>query len=148
MKHYTVYQYTFPDGKIYIGMTGNKIENRRDCGYGHNKRLQAAMKAAGWSKICVSVLATCDTRDEAFRAEREAIAYHNATDPSVGYNISQGGKSTFEGLKHSAQTRKRMSDINIGKTFSSKTIQRMRDPHAKERVPVESYTNGEETAIQ
>lgn len=30
-----VYKYTFPDGKVYIGMTTKSLEERRDSGYQH-----------------------------------------------------------------------------------------------------------------
>ena len=56
MKHYKVYQYCFPDGMLYIGMTKNSIEVRRDQGYQHNPRLRQALRDAGWQKECVHIL--------------------------------------------------------------------------------------------
>ena len=117
-------------------MTGGRIEDRRDNGYAHNLKLKEALRNAGWRRVCVTILANCETRSEAFRREQYEISRHNATDPSVGYNISRGGASTFAGLHHSDETKRRMSAMAIGKVYSAETLRRMREAHAKERIPV------------
>lgn len=46
--NYKIYLYLFPDGKAYVGMTKNSLEERRDMGYQHNKPLQRAIRKYGW----------------------------------------------------------------------------------------------------
>lgn len=87
-----VYMYEFPNGKIYIGMTTKRIEERRDCGYNHNQPLKAAMREYGWKAITKSILAEFDNTEDAFAEEERQIELHDATNPLVGYNISKGGK--------------------------------------------------------
>lgn len=133
---YSVYQYTFPDGMIYIGATKNKVEQRRDQGYQHNKRLQNAMRLAGWKNIEVTILADDLTQEDAFDKEQYFISLFDATNPTVGYNLSKGGKSTYAGLKHTDEYRHKMSNLYKGRTFSEETLKRLKEAHKKERKAV------------
>ena len=36
---YTVYKHTSPSGKVYIGITGKKVEERWEYGYGYRKQV-------------------------------------------------------------------------------------------------------------
>lgn len=132
---YKVYMYTFPDGKIYIGVTKHDLNVRMDNGYSHNANLKAALKC-GWANVKKTILADGLTQSEAFEEEQRCISKFNATDPKIGYNISRGGRSTFAGLKHSEEYKRRMSEMYKGRTYSEETMQRMRDAHAKDRIPV------------
>lgn len=133
---YKVYQYIFPDGKMYIGTTKNSIAIRRDQGYQHNKLLQNAMREVGWQNIKVVILADNLSQSEVFNAEKRFIAEYHSNYPNIGYNISNGGKATYQGLKHTVEYRQRMSDLYKGRSFSEQTLQRMKEAHAKERMPV------------
>ena len=135
-RKYKVYMYTFPDGKVYIGMTKNSVQERRDCGYQHNASLKKAIKECGWRQMAVDILGEYETEREAFEAERIMIAKHQATDPMHGYNISPGGKSTFQGLKHTQEYKDRISRLYKGKQFSPETLAKMKESHKKERKPV------------
>lgn len=136
---YKVYKYTFPDGKIYIGCTSLSIEKRRDNGYAHNKPLQAAIRKVGWRSIKKDIVADNLQKVDAFSLEEEMIRKLDATNPSIGYNISFGGTSTFAGLKHTDEYRKKMSDMYKGKTFSTDTLSRMKAAHEKERKSVDCF---------
>lgn len=142
---YKVYKYTFPNGKIYIGTTGKTIEERRDCGYQHNKELQNAMRTYGWKRVCVDIIGEFNSRDDAFEAEKKAISNFDSTNPQIGYNKSHGGKSTFEGLHHSDEYKEKMSRLYKGKVWSDKSLAKMRTSHKSERKPVvaTNTTNGE-----
>ena len=131
-----VYRYTFPDGKIYIGVTKNSIQYRKDCGYQHNKPLTCAIREAGWQNVRDDILAEADTSDEAFALEQRFIEEQNATDPSHGYNVSKGGKATFMGLKHSAEHRAHMSKILSGIRKSDETRRRCIKAHERESIGV------------
>lgn len=135
---YKVYKYTFPDGKVYIGMTSLTLAERRDCGYQHNPRLQAAMRLYGWAGFSHEVLIDNLAEQEAAEMEQKLIAEYEATNPSKGYNVSLGGKSTFKGLNHSEEHKQRMSEMYRGKQFSNEHIKHLREAHAKERIAVKS----------
>lgn len=133
---YRVYRYTFPDGKIYIGVTKNSIATRRDQGYQHNKSLRDAIKEIGFKNIKVDILADYFEQEEAFRLEEYFIAKYKADDPKHGYNISKGGKSTFKGLHHTEEHKQYMRDKLRGIQFSEEHIEHLKESHKKERIPV------------
>lgn len=137
---YKVYRYTFPDGKIYIGVTKNTIQYRKDCGYQHNQPLTNAIRSVGFKNVIVDILTETDDKNEAYEKEIYFIDKYKATDPTIGYNISYGGKDTFQGLKHTDAHKKKMSLLYTGKTFSKETIEKMLEAHKKEWKPVDSIT--------
>lgn len=137
-KTYKVYKYTFPNGKVYIGMTSLSLEQRRDNGYQHNRKLQEAMRLYGWFGFSREVMIDGLTEQQAAKEEQRLIAEYDATNPNKGYNVSLGGRSTFKGLKHSEQHKARMSDLYKGRTFSENSLKKMKEAHAKERIAVRS----------
>jgi group I intron endonuclease len=104
---YTLYKIDFPNGKIYIGYTSQKLEKRQaDHKYaaksnkkGRTPIQNALAKFSGQEKW--EVLATCSSIEEAYAAEIELIEAYNSTDPKVGYNVSRGG----DGIRHTAYTK-------------------------------------------
>lgn len=118
MKKYKVYKYLFPNGKVYIGVTSRTLEERRDFGYSHNLELKAALKQYGWRNIQKEILASDLSEDEAFELEKKSIEAYKATDPSIGYNKSCGGKETYLGLKHNDETKDKIRKANTGRKFS------------------------------
>lgn len=136
LRKYKVYKYVFPNGKIYIGVTSLTIEERRDNGYQHNKSLQKAIREYGWRGFEHDILRDGLTKEEAFNLEREMIARFDATNPENGYNVSYGGKSTFAGLKHTEEVKKRLSNDRRGIPKTEEAKKNMRIAHAKERKPV------------
>lgn len=133
---YRVYKHTFPDGKIYVGMTKHTIKGRINIGYQHNPRMQNAVKTYGFRNTITEILADNLTYEEACEKECEFIAKFNSTDQNIGHNISYGGNKTYAGLKHTEEYRQMMSDRYMGRHFSEETLARMKDAHAKERMPV------------
>lgn len=133
---YCVYKYVFPNGMIYVGMTKNTIQKRRDNGYQHNIRLRNAVKMFGWKNVQTTILASGLSKEKACKKEIEFIRELNANDPNVGYNISMGGTSTYAGLKHTKEYKRHMSDLHKGRVFSKETLMRMKDAHKAERIPV------------
>jgi len=109
--NYRIYRYTFPDGKVYIGVTKNRIETRRDQGYQHNKALQKAIRSVGWSGMKVEIIEDGLNKSEAYEKEKYYIKKYCSNDPDKGYNISLGGKATFENLHHTEEHKKYMSNL-------------------------------------
>lgn len=133
---YRVYRYVFPDGKVYVGMTSHTLDRRWTFGYQHNERLTAALREVGINALRREVIVDGLTEEEAERLEQFYIAKFRATDPEYGYNISPGGKATYKGLKHTEEYKRHMSELYKGKVFSPETLQRMREAHKRECIPV------------
>lgn len=103
---FVVYKHTTPNGKVYIGITGNQPTKRwaNGNGYRNNNHFWNAIKKYGWDNINHEILFDGLTQDEAEEKEIELIAFYDSSNPSKGYNISTGGYGV------SNLTRKRMSD--------------------------------------
>ncbi len=88
--NYCVYKHTFPDGKIYIGMTGRKPEERWKNGQGYNsqhtREFFNAIMQTGWDNIKHEVLETGLDRREAQRKERLYVQLFHSADQKCGYN--------------------------------------------------------------
>lgn len=101
MKSYYVYKHTFEDGKVYIGITSQKPEQRwgRDGkGYRRKKKgrycqplIAKAILKYGWDNIQHEVLAEGLSKEEAEKMEIELIAQYKSDQIEFGYNIEHGG---------------------------------------------------------
>ena len=101
---YCVYIHTFPNGKVYVGITGDPLHRRwKSDGYGyHSQRLiYNAIKKYGWDNIEHEIVASNLTKEEACNFEMILIRAFNSTDHRLGYNIDNGG---FANGKHSPET--------------------------------------------
>lgn len=115
---YTIYKYTFPNGMIYVGVTKRTIKQRQAFGYQHNQRLVDAIRFYGWKQIKSEAVFITDDEATAYNAERQFIAEFDSTNPSIGYNISLGGKETYQGLKHTEEAKDKIRNANVGREFS------------------------------
>lgn len=108
--NFAIYKHTSPSGKVYIGITCQKPENRwgRDgSGYKHSPHFLAAIKKYGWENISHEIIAEGLTKEEAERKEVELIALYDATNRKKGYNADLGGNSPG---RASEETRKKISE--------------------------------------
>lgn len=133
---YKVYMHTFPDGSFYIGTTKNSINVRKDQGYQHNKLLKDKLKNFGWASVKSKIIEENLSQKKAFDLEIETIEKMRKEFPSLCLNISNGGKSTYKGLKHTEDYKKKMSNLYKGRSYSQETLRRMKEAHKNERKPV------------
>lgn len=133
---YKVYIYTFPNGKVYIGMTKNTLAERRDMGYQHNKELQKTIREFGWQNFKHEIIKDGLTKSQAEELEIETIEKYKATDPEKVLNISKGGTATFEGLSHTEEYKERMRRLNTGKKFSKEHLQNIKIAREKTSTKV------------
>lgn len=121
---YTVYKHTFPNGKIYIGITSQKLESRFDNGNGYKTNpMRNACKKYGWENIKHEIIANHLTKEQAEQMEIEMIAKYNSTNINFGYNVAKGGHSN-NGFKHSQETKNKMSLRHKGKRFSKESVEK------------------------
>lgn len=130
--NYYVYKHTFPNNKVYIGITQQEPEKRWKNGLGydaHQKIMKRAIQKYGWNNIRHEILYKNLSKNEACNKEIELIALYDSTNKQKGYNVSQGGeirvKQTEEsklknriahlGRKASLETKQKISNSNLGK---------------------------------
>ena len=91
--HYTVYKLTAPDGKVYIGCTGQKVENRWKKGKGYHlcHPIRRAIDAFGWDAFGKKILCENLTKEGAETLEKWFVEYYDSTNEEKGYNRVTGG---------------------------------------------------------
>ena len=104
-KIYTVYMHINKvNNKKYVGITSQKVEKRWKNGLGYEDQVFGrAIQKYGWDNFEHLIICENITQSEAFNKEQELIQLHNTTDPSHGYNKSDGGES---GSYHAYNTQK------------------------------------------
>ena len=144
LNNYKVYKLTLTDGRVYIGMTHQKLNLRcRKSGYIQCPTMGKAIGEFGWDAFKVSVIAEHLTRLDAERIEKESIARYDSTNPLKGFNVALGGN--IEG-RHSSVTRRKMSDSQKGRIFSEQHLLKLRKPKlngAKRRTVLQYDEEGE-----
>lgn len=125
MNTYIVYKHTCPNGKCYIGITGQKPNYRWGRGSGYNTQVFGrAIKKYGWDNITHEILCEGLTLEEAHTKEIEFIAKYQSCDKNYGYNCNLGGEGGL-GYKHSEESKKKMREH---------TLAMWRDPDERQRM--------------
>ena len=105
---YTVYKHTSPSGKVYIGVTSLRPEERwgGGAGYVKNNHFNRAIKKYGWENIKHEILFDDLSKEDAFKIEIELIKEYRSSEREFGYNLGTGGEHGSTGSKWSEQSRK------------------------------------------
>ena len=92
VKKYTVYVHIFPNGKRYVGITGQLVNHRWQNGKGYiGQPVYNAICKYGWHNIEHRILYEDITKDEAESYEKELILEWKTYNRRYGYNIEKGG---------------------------------------------------------
>lgn len=87
-KVYSVYEFTFPNGKRYYGMTIN-IKGRWQDGHAYDTQpVGKAIKEFGWENVEKKIIAEKLTKENAAMIEKSLIRSHDTDKPAFGYNIN------------------------------------------------------------
>lgn len=92
---WNIYKHTFPNGKVYIGLTKQQPELRFKNGYGYEgcPLMFNAIKKYGWDNVITTWLyRDIDNIQEASFLERQSIKQYHSNEREYGYNISNGGQ--------------------------------------------------------
>lgn len=117
-RKYIVYKHTFPNNKVYIGITSMKPYQRFCGGKGYRGScVYNAIQKYGWDNIKHEILFDDLTQEEAEKKEIELIALYNATDKRFGYNIALGGNTS----PLTEETKRKISEQHKGKKLSEET---------------------------
>lgn len=105
---YTVYKHTSPSGKVYIGVTSLRPEERwgGGAGYVKNKHFNRAIKKYGWENIKHEILFDGLSKDDAFKIEIKLIKEYRSNEREFGYNLGTGGEHGATGSKWNDESRK------------------------------------------
>ena len=143
MNNYCVYRHTSPSGKVYIGITSQKPQDRWDSGHGYkaNRHFSNAIKKYGWSNIAHDVLFEGLSQKEAEGKEVELIALYNSSDRKYGYNIALGGRVH----NVSEETRMKLSASHKGKKLSQAQRAKMSESRRGEKHPMYGKHHTEES---
>lgn len=147
MKKYKVYMHIFPNNKVYVGITTQKVNRRwnNGKGYKNNEYMTNAIIKYGWDNITHKILYDNLSKEEAEQKEKELIKYYNADGRNCGYNILSGGNVsngfTQETInKMSVNTkrlwenpyyRERVTKSHLGKKLTNETKEKMSRNNAK-----------------
>lgn len=147
MKNYKVYMHIFPNNKVYIGITTQKVNRRwsNGKGYKNNIYMANAINKYGWDKVRHEVLAENLSKLEAEQKEIELISQYRANDRKYGYNILDGGNvsngvndatrkkmsNNTKELWKNIEYRQHMVKIHTGKTAKPETKEKQRKNNKK-----------------
>lgn len=126
---YSIYVHTFPDGKKYVGMTSQDVENRWQLGWGYKdqKNVFNAINSVGWNNIQHDVIETVEDKKTALKREEYYTLLFRSNEPEFGYNILAGNTGAKRlGFHHSEESKKKMSEkikeFYKNKVFSEEEI--------------------------
>lgn len=130
--NYCIYKHTAPNGKVYIGQTCQKPENRfgkdgyryKGCTIFYN-----AIQKYGFDNFKHEILFDNLTQEEANKKEIELIREYRSNERDFGYNIQDGGHNGSP----SEETRRKMSEWQIGKALSDETRQKISKARSGQR---------------
>ena len=136
--HWTVYLYTFPNGKVYIGSTKLTLSQRQ----GHQfkryqpcKKIWDAIQEFGYQNIKEEILFEGDVPVEvAAEKERYFIAKYKANDPEVGYNIGMGGEGLTDKRHYGKEYATRRDDMIRQVAYSNRGRKHTEESKAKMRA--------------
>jgi len=115
--------------KVYVG----KLVNENKLTYlGSGTYVGRAIKKYGKENFSRITLEDGIT-DHDYLCEREIywIEFYDSTNPDVGYNLSEGGKSGFSGLIHTPETREKMSESAKNRSpMTEETCRKISENHA------------------
>lgn len=134
------------NGKIYIGQHKTQII---DDGYiGSGKLIRLAIEKYGIENFVREILELVQSKEEADLKEEFWIRESNATDLSIGYNIT---RYAWGGHPQTVESRAKISEANKGKTLSDDTKEKLRRPKSsdtKEKMKATQKKIGEKRSLQ
>ena len=176
-RKYSVYKHTSPEGKVYIGCTGDKPEVRWRKGYHHNNELTDDIEQIGWDNFKHDIIASDMDENDAYDLEKELIRKHQSNNPNNGYNKSTGGKKNtgvvrseayikmlserasgekhpMYGKHHSEESKRKISEsmrgenhYMYGKHHSESTKKKLSESHKRENLSEETLQKMREARL-
>ena len=135
MENYKLYIHKFPNGKVYVGITSQDVEERWRHGEGYkNQLVYRAILKYGWDATSHQVLLSGMTKEEAEEREMEFISAFKSNNPEYGYNVSNGGNCYGT---HSEETKRKIAKANTGRVCSDETREKIRKANKGKKISKE-----------
>ena len=149
---FTIYKYTSPEQKVYIGCTKHSLRSRAGLsgrGYKTKSRFWEAISRLGWNNFTPEILATTEDAEDAARLELSYIKQYQATNPEFGYNTETVGYSQKDddySVKVSEGTKKGLASPETRQRMSEAQKTKWSDPeyHARTQAAMKAACNTEE----
>ncbi len=143
-ENYTVYKHIFPNNKIYIGITKQKLERRWSKGKGYKlcPLMNKAIEKYGWNNIKHEILFTGLSKEQAEQKEIQLIKEYKCNNRKYGYNIENGGNCCGT---HSEETKKKIGAKSkgnkrcLGRKISKKHIEKLYEGRIKKYKETGKY---------
>ena len=154
---YTVYQHkNKTNGKVYIGITSQKPEQRwrNGEGYKSSPHFYSAIQKYGWDNFEHNILFVELTKEQACLKEQELIKEFNSMNREYGYNSTSGGDmfvmneetkqkisqaliGNQNNLGHpcSEEKKKKISETQKGRKFTEEHKQKLSEAAKNRHVP-------------
>ena len=154
---YTVYQHKNKiNGKVYIGITSQKPEQRwrNGEGYKSSPHFYSAIQKYGWDNFEHNILFVELTKEQACLKEQELIKEFNSMNREYGYNSTSGGDifvmneetkqkisqaliGNQNNLGHSCseEKKKKISEAQKGREFTKEHKQKLSEAAKNRHVP-------------
>lgn len=155
---FCVYKHTFPNGKVYIGITSQNPNKRWKNGLGYlikhknGEYNQPSMARAiikyGWENVSHEIICEGLNKKEAESKEIELIAFYKSDNPKFGYNISHGGSinnMSEETKKKISESKKGEKSPLYGKHLPEETRRKISESKKGEKHPMYGKHLPEET---
>ena len=148
---YCIYRHTCPSGKVYIGQTKKKPQDRWAHGKGYisSPKFYNSILKYGWDNILHEILYTQLSKSEADTIEKLLIKKYKQLGLSL--NITDGGEGV-SGIQVSKETRKKMSEDRKGKYCGPNSPSYGRKPSEETRKKMSIAATGrhlsEETKLK
>ncbi len=142
------------NGKIYVGCTRVPVKTR--CRYGngytHNRALDADFKEYGWDGFSLDIVSENLDYESASSLEADLIVKYDSANPAFGYNVKKDkgaglcgykSKGTHDswnlGMKHSDETKARMSESHKGIKQSPEWVAKRMESFKKHEMSEERH---------
>lgn len=114
-KKYRVYVHEFPDGRVYVGSTSQRLRDRWKNGAGYRgSKVDEAIQDAGWENVRHYIVYEGYDSAVAKNAEAYMIQKRKASSPEYGYNsVSKALNESDEGLILSVLTSREVDGNGI-----------------------------------
>lgn len=90
-----IYKLTFPNGKIYVGLSNNIKRRMYEHNNGNKAKTPCDLAIAKYGKINeIEILEFCNDRNILSEREKFWIEHLKANDRNIGYNITNGGDAS------------------------------------------------------
>ena len=128
-KMFTVYKHTFPNNKVYIGITSKKNVYRRwshGNGYKTQSFMWKAIQKYGWENVKHEIIAKNLSKKDACTLEIQLIAQYQSNNSKYGYNVYVGGNSGRLGIPLSNEEIENIKKYTIGRPKTADEISRIK----------------------